>query len=268
MLYLLNVYLLNVYLVTKTVTTMYDTIGLRLNGAICNTESLENLRDIYIPQTGANNIVGNLRNLRVAQYACSVSISGSLPKFINGNNLKSITKADTSLAIQEISDNLEVPVGEADVFKVHIANNFEVELPVAAYISCFGRTNRYKMLPYPATGVIYRNRTRALEFYDKLEEMKYKKQKIPGEFLDIKLLRYELKLNKNVKRDMKFVNLQASDLSNEEIFKAFIKRWRNEYMRVSKKKDIKFKVKLESLTPRELIKHFALQGIHSLGGIK
>jgi len=51
---------------------MYDTIGLRLNAAVCNDECLENIEENYKTESGVLHTVGYLRNLRVAQYTSSI----------------------------------------------------------------------------------------------------------------------------------------------------------------------------------------------------
>jgi len=259
-------YLLNPSPVTITVTEMYDSVRLRLYGAVCNDECLENPEYRYNPKSELYYTVGKLRNLRVVQYSRSVSISGSLTKFIKGDNLQNITTLETRFGIQELSDLLKVPVGKADLYQVDIAANIEVDLPIIAYISSMGETNHYKMLPYPRTGLMYKNNIRKLVFYDKLVEMRFKKQKIPVEFNNKRLLRYELRLVKKVKRDMKLNELYASHLYDEVISKAFYKRWRDDYMKIKKRRDTKLKVKLESLTTNQFIKHLALLGIEHIGG--
>jgi len=264
--YLRNVYLLNPSVVTKSVTKMYDTVRLRLHGAVCNDECFENPEERYNHKTDVYSTVGYLRNIRVAAFSRSVSISGSLNKFIKGDNLQNITTTETRLGIQELSDLLKVPVGEADVYQVDVAANIEMDLPIAAYISCLGITNHYRMLSYPRTGLIYSNKTRKLLLYDKLEEMRFKNQKIPAEFNNKRLLRYEVSMKKKVRQEMKLNDLNASHLYNKVISKAFYKKWRDGYMKLKKKRDTKFNVNLESLTTLQFKNHLALLGIESIGG--
>src|ERR1044072_5055618 len=89
---------------------------------------------------------GLLKKLRVKVTGGGVSINGSLAKFHFGNNYKTLTRSDTERAIAELSDQLNLPIGQAKVFRLEVGTNLIMEKPINQYWRMLGSAGRYERL--------------------------------------------------------------------------------------------------------------------------
>ena len=71
-------------------------------------------------------------------------------------------------------------------------------------------------------------------FYDKIKEAKKKGMTIPKQHIGDNLLRYELVLNSDVPRYLKYNGLYALDLGSEELFKKLLHIWYGYYQQIQK----------------------------------
>ena len=104
---------------------MYDTVKLWLVSD--ETErTLGLLTDVGTNSkpTGEYSQYGNLGNLRVSVRNSSLTVQGSLSKYLNGNNLERFTRKQTQRAIEKLSDSLALPFHRAKVWRIDLAENF------------------------------------------------------------------------------------------------------------------------------------------------
>lgn len=123
---------------------MYDTVGMFLENHSLKEDLLENPKDMVYPDTGEVRTFGNYKNLRVKLNGNNTSITGSLAKYYFGDNLQQLTRKDTERAIEKISDYLQLPVSEANIFRLDIGANFILDEPLYNYYTCLGNLSRFK----------------------------------------------------------------------------------------------------------------------------
>ncbi len=227
---------------------------------------LVNVREEYIPSTGKINYRGQLSNLRVRIYSSRLCVEGSWPKYIRGNNLHSLSTQEIKTAIEKLSDELGMSIENAIVSRVEIAETFTMSYPISYYISYLGSLKYCKRTAF-GKGLMYLNKQKALTFYDKIEEMIQNKQIIPKELTKENLLRYELKLNKKVSRQLKLAIITTNMLCKKELFDKFIEKWQKEYFSIHRiNKPVVHSIEIIRNT-RHLINFLAINGLQYIGYI-
>lgn len=162
---------------------------------------------------------------------------GSFPKFLNGDNLHTITLAETETVVDALSDAMGVDISGARVTQLEYGANYELSHPVSDYIELLGiapRTTRcerarkstqLETITYDHTG---KEMLFSHIFYDKSAEMK-----ISGN-----LLRYELRFKKRIAKRIGYKRaIRLSDLSTEMFSNRMRKLYIDFYNSIDKKKE-------------------------------
>jgi hypothetical protein len=243
---------------------MYDSVTIFVDSQVEPVLSnLNRLKEIVDHQTGERIITGNYRNLRVKVNYNGFSISGSLPKYFFGNNLEVLTKQTTYAAIESLSDIFGVAVDAGRVYILEIGFNFIMEEAVSEYLRCFGETTHYAKKPYK-TGLQFVNSLRALSFYDKQAEMKKNKARVPDGFESMNILRYELKLNKRVAKQLGKNEVLASDLYDDSFIIRALGKYQSEYFKIKRLGIIRIDDVSISTIP-QLHKFLGVVGVQTIG---
>ena len=129
--------------------------------------NLDEKRDLI---TGEDIIKGELENLKVKQNCNGVSIFGSLPKYLFGNNLYSITRKATEQAIEKISDELLLNVKDSRIYRIDVAGNFKMKKLLKHYLVCLGDLNYFQYFSnhyahQPSMGLRIQRHLKALKIY-------------------------------------------------------------------------------------------------------
>lgn len=248
---------------------MYDTIAIKyFEEKIKETISkLENPRLIVNPNNGDIQFAtGKIRNLRCKVFNSSIRIEGSLSKFYFGNNLETLDIFTTEKAVLELCRVLNLDLRKGEVTKIHFAENISVDYPTNRYFEKLGSISRYQKSSY-STGVLFSNNNKALLFYDKAEEMKKNQPMVlKNKELVSNILRYELKLNRRIKKILKKSQILFEDLYNAKFYKELLDLWVDEYSKISKLPEIR---KSFQYISRDVVKtknNLCLIGILSIGG--
>jgi len=250
---------------------MYDNLDLILYKETC--KGIDLLREIPQHLTNISNhgenqfgkyCLGYLDNLKVSITEKKVKIyNSSLCKYYLGDNFKTLSKGDTKRAIEKISDSLHLPFQFADVTRIDFAQNFIMQHNEKAYYPYLGETRHYNRLQQN-NGIYYNNQLRQLLFYGKVHEQRVKKQPIPELYKNRNVLRFEYRLKKDLKRQLKQPDLKAGILSDEKFYSSLVKRWKNEYLAIQK-----IKSKVNDMKPtgstKEFIENLALFQLIDLG---
>src|SRR5690625_930228 len=108
---------------------MFDTLKLYLRqDSVRDTDLLAEI-PVFLEDTTAHekqdqiHYSGSLNNLRVYVSERGVSIQGSLSKYHLSDNMQTLRRQDTEQAIQRLSDDLHLPIKEAQVSRVDFAHN-------------------------------------------------------------------------------------------------------------------------------------------------
>jgi len=192
---------------------------------------------------GETVITGKLDNFDITINRGGVNIkNGSLCKYYLGDNFKTMGRAETKRAIEKLSDTLHLPIGEATVTRLDIAQNFIVRQPVQVYYNHFGEMKHGGRSPVTRDGEIegiYYYQSRGLLcFYDKVKEQQAKRQPIPELYQNRNVLRYEQRYTSRLPKSFNVERVTGSMLYNEKFYIDVINRWRDNYRAINKLNDI------------------------------
>ena len=174
-------------------------------------------------------IRGTLNNYKVAinESGC-IYLNGSITKYRNGENSgDALTRETTIEAVQMMSDALHFDVAAAaKVVRVDVAANIPTLQPPAAYFQYLGNKSRYKRILQAETTLLYKTAHRQLQFYDKGAQNPIAQQAI--------LLRYELRLIGQIRRQLHIAEATPTTLLQPEIYAKLIQMWGDEYRSITK----------------------------------
>lgn len=242
---------------------MYD--SLRLYGYSDNgfnlSKYLTNPRINTDYSTGEiTSINGKVNNLNCRLMEKGLSINGSLSKYYFGDNLRSLTRKDTELAIEKLSDELHFDIKESNVNEIHIAHNFNVKQPIINYYYSLGELKHFKRSEIANETLYYLSKSNKLIFYDKLAEMKNKKEPIPDFFDKTNILRYELR-SMRPKKMLKMDQLSGKHLFSENTYVSLMEKWKDYYFQIKRKETLKVKEQIEFDKPSDLKTFLAVVGL-------
>ena len=211
---------------------MYDRVRLhvpRLSDMPDIVPALSGVTETSAPGRGIVRVCGNLRNLRVTVSPWGVMVDGSLAKFLNGNNVENIGRADAARALEEIGDFLHIDAKAARVSLLEFGRTFEMSSAPSDYIQLLGAAGRMNrrvtdsgyLLYHVGTGA---RRSRELVFYDKGAE-----SGAPGN-----LLRYEMRYCGSLGRQLKAPGLTVATLTTPDFYKWLVSKYKYNYSLIKK----------------------------------
>lgn len=209
----------------------YDTIGNK--GYIDTVPLLLSNISTTKKTNGLEWINGQIRNLLVSVSELGISIKGSPNKFVHGYNFAKLTRQETELFIEELSDLFHLNVGNSKVNKIDLSHNFIMKENVQNYFHLLGNAQYYKRQAYE-NSIYYRNQKRTILFYDKIKEGKKKGESIPLIWQNKNVLRYELRYTQRLLNQFNRLELLANDLYNEDFYISIIDNWILEYQKINK----------------------------------
>lgn len=181
---------------------------------------------------------GNLGNLKVKVSKNSLRVENSLCKWYLGDNLQSLTRESIALANEKLSDILHVNMQNADVTRLDIGQNYSTIHKPAVYINSLGELARFRKGVFANEGVNYRTKNIELALYDKLKEHKAKGNKVPADLASQNLLRYELRLMKNIRSTLNRPEFTVKDLSNIDTYNQLQQLYNSMYNKIDKLPEI------------------------------
>ena len=190
-----------------------------------NEEILEHLQDSW--RRDDKTYTGHIRNMGIYISPGIIIIHGSLAKFLNGENVSTLTFGQIEKAIRELENETGLSLETAIVTTVELGISLITSEPVAKYLKLFGFPARFTRHEYAKiTGVetiSYSSPTGSYQFtgYDKVQEVQSKKkQKIPESLEGKNILRLEYKIKKRRGIKAKFRrDLTAYDLFNPILYR-------------------------------------------------
>lgn len=225
------------------VNKMIDTIKGYINLSEYKYEDVKHLLNEGTINKSKNTFAFNLLNFRFTikfdefQNPIKLSFNGSLPKYHHGNNLAQLGWETIEKAINELSDNLNINLSEATLSRIDIAVNLVLEKPINQYIHNFYKNRNSGMIIYD-TSKTFLSKTTDISFYDKLEEIKkndkHTFKMISDPLKDKNILRYELRLKKNLKHYFNLNEFTIKDLFKKNIQHNIVDLWVKHYSNVNK----------------------------------
>lgn len=230
---------------------MYDKVTFFIDRSViepqCNLAScLDNIGQVTDMKTGEIKLFGGIENLRASIRLNGVFITGSLPKYLYGDNIHVLDRRATTQAIEKISDNLHLDVSSAKVTGLEFGANFVLSKPVEEYLTRLGNMPRLERYGFNPSAIYYKGRgkkqQKVVAFYDKIAEAKEKNNEIPVGLDKENILRYELRLRNHLARQMQEQQVTASTLTNLNFYRGLLDRYQRYYFSIIKRRKSKSNV--------------------------
>lgn len=192
-------------------------------------------------------ILGNGTNdnyFKVTVSSSGVNIkNGSLCKYYLGDNFKTLGRAETKKAIEQLSDTLHLPIEKAIITRLDVAQNFIVQNQIQAYYNHLGELKHSTRQGVGnGNGIIetlyYYLSRGVLVFYDKIKEQKNKLQPIPELYQNRYVLRYEQRHKNRLAQSFNVECVTAKMLYDEFFYTQMIDLWKINYFNIKKLNDI------------------------------
>jgi len=245
---------------------MYDTIGTyyQTTEALQTIRYLSDIKENTDLKSGEIITFGKLRNLRLKIKGDTLTINGSLPKYLYGDNVQELTRKDTQEAIESLSDELHLSIDKAKIYRIDIASNFIMKEPLEKYYLSLDTLPRYEKKPY-RDGVLFSTNKITLEFYNKAKELKKKRQPIPEIFQNRNVIRYEIHLQKRLPSIFNQV-VTGNDLYNENFYITAVDLWKEKYFSIKKNRVNTFNPEaIKMMDKKQIFNQLALLGIKQIG---
>ena len=250
---------------------MVDTIGGYMKTSILGRvlHVLENKKESVNPKTKVRRISGKICNLSLfifikpdSEY--TISLKGSINKYIHGNNFIPCNRLEIKKAIKKLSNLTQLPFHNLILTRIDFGASLAMKSPVKLYLVNLDELPfRYKKLNYANESIYFSNDKRSLIFYDKIKQCKDHKEEIPSEFFGKNVLRYELRYTKRLAQQFGMKKVYALDLYNKTFYNELLARWKRMYSKVKKNRII-MPVNIQGLAT--FLEYLISLGIMKLGG--
>lgn len=223
---------------------MFDTLNLWLNFDEMGAVKTSNLYKVLSNPTEHQNnefcsLTGNLKNLKIGIYDTGISIKGSIAKYYMNDNLQTLTRSGTELAIKKLSDELYLPIEKAKVNRLDIATHFMMKHRANEYFSLLGDKPYFQRVQATGNTLYYNTKLKKLVFYDKIKEAK--NFEIPSIYKNENLLRYELRHTGRLTKHFNMYEVKALNLYEETFYINLIDKWVKEYFAIKKNRKLTIK---------------------------
>jgi len=228
---------------------MYDNIDFKLRNADVSGIDFLSETPCYFDVSGEHYfngdavITGKLDNFSITVNRGGINIKdGSLCKYYLGDNFKTLGRSETKRAIEQLSDTLHLPIEQAQVTRLDIAQNFIVKQTVQVYFNHFGELKHGGRSPVTrdgeTEGIYYYQSRGLLVFYDKIKEQQAKRQPIPELYQNRNVLRYEQRYKGRLSKSFNVERVTAQMLFDEAFYIKVIDLWKDSYFNIKKINDI------------------------------
>ena len=223
---------------------MYDNVDFKVRSSEVRGIDFLSQTPLYFDVTGEhcfngeNVIMGNLNGLKITASQRGVNVTnGSLCKWYLGDNFQTMGRSDTKRAIEKLSDTLHLPLEQATISRIDVAQNFIVKHPTEVYFNHLGSSYPCKRLEQP-DGLYYSKHDTLLVFYDKVKEQRAKGQTIPELYTNRNTLRYEMRYKARLKETFKVERVTGAMLYEETFYMGLFDRWHKAYKDIKKINDV------------------------------
>lgn len=193
-----------------------------LNSVNKQNTKLEN----YIQNTKDNkSYFKKFNNINVYINENCINVSGSIQKYGKSNNYEDCSYNDCLEYLECLDAETGIDLSNFNVYQYEIGANFKTEVAPPLYINSLIKPTAYKESPYlnkkGITGKIFgiggNNKDvedyLQISIYDKMSEVKYRKGLIKPEYVDVNLLRCEVKRPHLIQTKLKLKeSLKVKDL--------------------------------------------------------
>ena len=267
---------------TLHITYNYEELGINKANVI---DAMYSKEERYAYESGGKEIVniiwrGTLisqdynQEINVYSDNQNFTISGSIPKFINGNNFQGVSSHQIVKTFDSLSNVIGTDMYQGIITRVDYASNFILEHSPILYLSFFGDSHTFKRIQYGSSlgykGNRGQSRYKTLE--DKVAWAKDTRNKIPDGFTDKNVLRYENRLtSSNRISHVLGLNTKKPTLKDLLHIDGRIKiheDWKRQYLKIEKQNNlIDFTKYMQKsyYSPSEALNCFILSLIQIIG---
>lgn len=234
---------------------MIDNIGFVVNSDF--TPELENTSTSFYGDT-----IGYFKNFRIIHRQENIYCSGSISKFLNGENVTTINRKSLIKALKLLEDQTGWDLKDTEIKTLEIGATIPLKRPVALYLEQFNRATRNKKIDYWGSTletVINKTENRSFQGYDKSIEAR---KNIPEIFQGSNLLRLELKYKKKIKEYLGQLSLW--DLTEKEVYSKLLNNWKESYFSIPKKNSSVLDI-TEGINPKGLKDLLSSYGLNTYG---
>ena len=250
---------------------MFDSINFKLTRIDYNGADFLEEVPCYINDVSEHHysngvvITGSLGNLKVSLNEYQIKIKdGSLCKWYLGDNLQTMGRKDTEMAVEKLSDLLHLPISKAQVTRIDVSQNFIMKFPPSVYMQHLGQMRNAARLEEP-NSLYYRKADCGLCFYDKAREQKAKKETLPELYEGRNVLRYEQRYERRIAKHLEVPEVRAAMLYNEAFYIDLLNRWRDDYKSIQKINDVQLNFEVMR-NKKDLNRMGILSLVESVGG--
>lgn len=247
-----------------------DTIHLKLDSTYSTPELYNHLKEILTNTFYSNGRYGEtysgmLRNVTVMMNERWVKVHLSIPKYFKGNNQITLTLEEIKKAIEQLSEELKLPLINAIVTRLDYSGNIICTSSVDQFLRICGQLRGYRRLEQ-SSGLYYAQSERYIAFYDKVKEVGGK-NKLIEPFKNKNVIRYELrwKSQRVLAKDLNLTVVTVKDLYDN--YDVLIQKWVSTFFMIVKEHDsITFNSEAFKCAG-SFDKQILIQGVKSIGGL-
>lgn len=236
---------------------MIDSVAVFIPDTEADPDTLEDLR----PLATGEGFRGLLGNLRVIQRPGGVFLEGSLPLFLNGENVRTATRQALREALGKIEAESGLNLRAGFVYRMETAATLPVQEPPRNYLAAWGPFGRFKKDTFGnGETVLYRTGARSFYGYDKGAETAPEPLPLPLEG------RYALRLELRHKRALRRVlghPMSPWELLEPEAYAGAVERWKRFYLAIPKRREAC--LRMDGITAKQLERSLAALGLQALG---
>lgn len=192
------------------------------------------IKDGIYTANGGRFAVGSIDNYKIYSDKNGVRLSGSIAKYARGENVSTPTRKDIAEGLQRLSDTLHLDVGGGVVNRVDIASTLNTINTPSFYLDGLISYNSAGGTKRDDETLYFFNPSKILCFYNKAAEMSQKGLDLPKAARGRNLLRYEMRLIKNIHQQLGLGSLRVADLTKQDIWEKQVNLWAREYKQVVK----------------------------------
>lgn len=228
------------------VTTMYDKVKLfypRMRDTPDISGYLDKAKEQTDLNTGEICTFGSLDGLKVSIFVGGYSIIGSLSKFLYHSNVYPLDRHSTADAIKKLSDCLHIDMGKANVTGLEFGTQFIMKKPIDEYLKKLGDMPKLLRYHFEVGTLYYKHRgkeqPKTFCFYDKGADAQAKAITLPKSLSAANLLKYEMRLNGHLPKQLGVEEVKASILSDNDFFRLLVNKWQTYYFSITKLNQVK-----------------------------
>ena len=172
------------------------------------------------------------KGMRFKAVADHVSVSGSIPKYDHGNNVRICNYNEIKTCFEEISEMIGVSTSEMKLSSLEVGANLFVKNTPESYFPFLGECPK---MGYPQkwSSTLYYNgiKRRQKKFYDKMKDAKAKGMTFHHSFYAKNLLRFEVSYKSALEQQLGYFP-SVENILKEENYNDLIDRWKEEFEKI------------------------------------